>query len=477
MKPVSVNSRYFILSALFITAAAAAVFTERYWLACIPFGLLFFYSGWLHKEFFFFLLIASLPFSIEFQLTPALGTDLPDEWLMLAVSLTFFCAWLYKPALIKREILLHPLVLLLALCFFWSIVSTFFSTDKLLSFKYLLAKTWYFGAFVLSPLILFRKKRNVLITAIVFSVSLMLVTVIILVRHSTGLFSFTTINEAAGPFFRNHVNYSSMLVCLFPLLIVFYFTSSSKKRRKLLTAGIIIALAALFFTYARGAWVALLAGLSAWGFMRAGKLFNVFLAGLMIVVFSFYWLSREDRYLQFTHDYKTTIFHQNFGEHLLATYRLKDVSTAERFYRWIAGIRMTRDMGLTGSGPNTFYQNYKSSAIPVFKTWVSNNNDHSTIHNYFLLVLAEQGYPGLIFFLLLVSALIYYAQRTWIKAADPFYKYTALAAGMMLLMICTVNFLSDLIETDKVGSMFYLCLSVLIIADLQGRGGRSLPQG
>jgi O-antigen ligase len=32
-------------------------------------------------------------------------------------------------------------------------------------------------------------------------------------------------------------------------------------------------------------------------------------------------------------------------------------------------------------------------------------------------------------------------------------------------MICTVNFLSDLIESDKVGPLFYLCLGILIIAD------------
>jgi hypothetical protein len=36
-------------------------------------------------------------------------------------------------------------------------------------------------------------------------------------------------------------------------------------------------------------------------------------------------------------------------------------------------------------------------------------------------------------------------------------------------MQCILNFLSDLIETDKVGSVFYLCLSFLIIADAKTR--------
>ena len=41
------------------------------------------------------------------------------------------------------------------------------------------------------------------------------------------------------------------------------------------------------------------------------------------------------------------------------------------------------------------------------------------------------------------------------------------AMAAILTMVITVNFLSDLIETDKVGSIFYLCIATIIIADLQ----------
>jgi hypothetical protein len=42
----------------------------------------------------------------------------------------------------------------------------------------------------------------------------------------------------------------------------------------------------------------------------------------------------------------------------------------------------------------------------------------------------------------------------------------------MLMMILTVNFLSDLIETDKVGSLFFLCLATLIAIDRNTKGER-----
>src|SRR5437762_9596873 len=135
-----------------------------------------------------------------------------------------------------------------------------------------------------------------------------------------------------------------------------------------------------------------------------------FVSVLLIILASLFWLKNNDHYLRFENDYNTTIFHKDFSEHLIATYRLKDLSTAERFYRWIAGVRMIKDNWLTGYGPNTFYDNYKSYTVPTFKTWVSKNEDHSTVHNYFLLIAIEQGIPGLIFFLLLLGGMYYYSQ-------------------------------------------------------------------
>jgi len=57
---------------------------------------------------------------------------------------------------------------------------------------------------------------------------------------------------------------------------------------------------------------------------------------------------------------------------------------------------------------------------------------------------------------------------------DPFYKTTSMVTGVMLVMILTVNCLSDLIETDKVGSLFFLCLSLLIAVDLQTRKNKDV---
>jgi O-antigen ligase len=451
---------------LFILSLIAAIYSEQYYFIAMPFALLLLYSAWQHLKALFFLLLFSLPFSIEYHFSQTLGTDLPDEFLMLFVTGLFFFYWMYYPKTITKQILLHPLLLLLFVSLIWTAVTVIFSTNHVISIKYFLAKCWYIGAFVLAPVIVFRQQKNIRAAAIILACSMLIVAVIALVRHSSNGFHFANINDAVSPFFRNHVNYSAMLVCILPIFFAMYKLSNFKKQKIFISLAIIILLAALFFSYARGAWLALLAGIITYWLIKKRYLLITFVTALLIILASLFWLKNNDRYLRFENDYKTTIFHKNFSEHLIATYRLKDISTAERFYRWIAGIRMIKDNWLTGYGPNSFYDNYKGYTVPAFKTWVSKNEDHSTVHNYFLLIAIEQGIPGLIFFLLLFGGMFYYAQYLYHRIQDVFYKTISITIGVILVMITVVNFLSDLIETDKIGSLFFLCLAVLIVTDI-----------
>ncbi|HEY1869415.1 MAG TPA: O-antigen ligase family protein [Chitinophagaceae bacterium] len=470
IKSSSYERNYFIfLSATFITSLVAAIISSYYWLLAIPFLILFVYAAWQQWQFVFFILILSLPWSVEYSFNSSLGTDLPDEPLMLLTSGLLIARFFYKPSE-AFDRWKHPLMLLLCICVGWIIATVPFSTDWLVSLKFLLAKSWYILAFVLAPLIIFNDKNSIRTTALAFLISMLCVVVIVLCKHAGSAFTFIGINEAVSPFFRNHVNYSAMLVCAMPVLIACY--QLNKKYRLLILLMMTVVVTAVFFSYARGAWMALLIGLISYWLIKRQKLLFAFVVSFILILASVFWLSRNDRYLHYQNDYRTTIFHTNFEEHLVATYELKDVSTAERFYRWIAGVRMIKYNWLTGYGPNTFYNNYKPNASPAFKTWVSDNKDHSTVHNYFLLITIEQGIPGLLFFLLLTAAMLYYSEGLYKKIADKFYKTVALTCGVMLMMILTVNFLSDLIETDKVGSLFFLCLATLIAIDRNTKGER-----
>jgi O-antigen ligase len=296
-----------------------------------------------------------------------------------------------------------------------------------------------------------------------------------LLRHAFYWFSFKDIQQVLAPFFRNHVNYSSMLVCLLPVAwCVWALTPAENPKRKIIGYGILIGLIGLLFAYSRGAWIALLAGIIALWVIRKRLMGAFMMLAILGVIISTVWLVTDKNYMRFAPDHDRTVFHTNFSEHMLATVEMKDVSTAERFYRWIAGARMLADKPITGFGPNAFYPHYRSYAVNRFETWVSDNKEHSTVHNYFLLTALEQGIIGLILFCALYFGMLLHVQRLYQQFQSRFYKQVTLTVGMVLIMIGVINTMSDMIETDKIGSLFWLCLGMVVLLDSKGKEEREL---
>lgn len=435
----------------------------QYWVLLIPFFLLFVYYSWQRLPVLFLLLLITVPFSFEYNVATTLGTDLPDEPLMIAVFLLAIAACIYDRGKPLTPIRSNPLSWVILLQLAWAVVVTILALQPAIAVKFLLAKCWYLGAFFLSGILLFQSRKQLKRAALLLALSTLLVVLLVFIRHSGYGFTFTGINPAAAPFFRNHVTYSSLLVCSIPLFIGMFLLQTRFLNRFIVALCILFLLLALLLTYSRGAWLALVVGMIAYGLVRRRWLFKTYLLALLAMSGSVFWLVNNDHYLRLAHDYKTTIFHTNFSQHLAATYQLKDISTAERFYRWIAGARMVAAKPITGFGPAGFYSNYQPYTIPVFRTWVSNNPEHSTVHNYFLLVALEQGIPGLIFLLLLLGIFFYHAERAYQQSKNREGKVIAQALAVIMVMICCVNFLSDLIETDKIGSIFYLCIAALLV--------------
>jgi O-antigen ligase len=281
--------------------------------------------------------------------------------------------------------------------------------------------------------------------------------------HARWHFSFSGVNFITWPFYRNHVNYGALLVCLIP--VAWAISRGSGKTARYMKGVFLLLLVALFFTYSRGAWLALGAGLLTVWLIKKRIVHLVFLVSTLLMFTAGYWLLSDNQYLRYRPSYERTIYHGELNEHLLATYALQDLSTVERFYRWIAASRMIGERWLTGFGPNTFYPRYHQYTVAEYRTYVSDNPEHSTVHNYFLLLLTEQGIIGMLLFYVLFLVMLWKAQQLYHKGITPFLRSMGLILGSILSMIAVLNLLSDLIETDKIGSIFYLCSGILIILE------------
>jgi O-antigen ligase len=148
---------------------------------------------------------------------------------------------------------------------------------------------------------------------------------------------------------------------------------------------------------------------------------------------------------------------------------MEDISTVERFYRWVAGINMIEEKPLTGFGPSTFYSNYKSYTVTSYKTYVSDNPEKSGIHNYYLMTAVEQGIPGLLIFVGLCMICILCGEQAFHALKNKEEKALVMAATVSFVLVLAVLIINDLIEADKVGPLFFLSASIIAFYSIRAK--------
>ncbi len=84
------------------------------------------------------------------------------------------------------------------------------------------------------------------------------------------------------------------------------------------------------------------------------------------------------------------------------------------------------------------------------------------IHHYYLQVTAEQGFPGLIIWVSLIIWVLLLAQNLYKKATDKMGKNFVMAIALSFITILVNIALSDLIEADKIGTMFLMLIAMLV---------------
>jgi O-antigen ligase len=443
-----------------VVGTLAAILTRQPYLLALGPAVLVGWLGLHDIRALYFLLLACIPFSAEVQLTDTLGTDLPDEPLMWFLTLLLTVHLLLR----RRELSSRPVdpAILLTLAFHlaWIAFCSLLSKHVLLSVKYLAAKTWYVAAFTLGSWYCLRDRADILRAARVLATSMCAATCLVLLKHAPSGFAFADANRSVEPLFRNHVNYAALLVCLLPVPIAAWHLYPHRRRQLRWVLG--IAAAGLLFSYSRGAWIAAAAGYVTVMATRRKTLHWIAAAGLAALLGAAAYFVQDDRYLEYSPDYERTIWHGDLGQHMQATYKMTDISSMERFYRWIAAVRMLDRNTLHGYGPNSFYHEYRPFTVNAFRTYVSDNPERSTVHNYFLLLLVEQGIPGLALFCLLLAVMARRAYQWYHAARDATERAIPAVILAVLGMVVTLDMLSDLIETDKIGSLFFICAGLLM---------------
>lgn len=415
-------------------------------------------------------LLFLIPLSIEFEITESLGTDLPTEPLMIGLMLALILYFIKNTKQIDFSFFKNPIMIMLGIHLFWIFLTSFTSIIPLYSIKFLLAKIWYIFAFVLATAIFIKNISDLKKLFWVFYIPLTFTIIWGLFRHSFTGFHFDEINPAISPFFRNHVVYANLLSIFLPFIFLartWYPTASTQKR--ILNFSIFLYLVAIYFSYTRAAYLAVIAMVLSLFIIHFKTVKLAILASIIGVIFIFGFITKNNYYLKYQPSIKT-VSHHELSDIIDATLKGTDVSSMERIYRWIAAVHMANERPITGFGPNGFVPNYKNYTVFLFETWISENEEQSGVHNYFLMTLVEQGFLGLFIFVGLLIAFFVFGENLFHKTKNKENKNIILAIVLSMIAIVVSLVFSDMIEVDKTGSFFFINIALLVLVSRNFNG-------
>lgn len=411
----------------------------------------------------FFLLIFSIPASYQMELSAGgLAIDMPSEPLML-LFLVIFLFNVVSGRHFQRKSRIYPFHLLIFLILFWTFFTTITSEVPARSFKFFLAKLWYIAAFVYMGERILASPKDVRRIFWAFFFPLVILAIVFTIRHSLVGFAFGEAHLIAHPIFPNGVIYSATLALFVPWCWYARTWYSPKSLEwYLIIFGMLMVILEILLSFKRGAFIATAVLPFVYLLINRKVLDKLVLGGVVVAALLVFYLVQDNTFYRFAPNYQSTVWHgDDFSAHLEATFQGTEISGMERFYRWVAAKNIIADMPWVGSGPSTFNQVYKRYADEAFRTYVSDNEEQSTTHNYFLMTFSEQGFVGGLLFVGLVIYMLVKGIRLSYVITDPTRRSIVLLAVLSLTTILLHSLLNEMIEVDKIGPMFWIALLLI----------------
>jgi len=456
---------FYGIGLLFIIACCISIAYDFYYIWALPaipiIGYFVFYKT---EQLFYFLAFAT-PLSIPVKdVGSGLGMSLPTE----PIIFMLFAGILFKLLsgnAFHKEILRHPLTIIILLDLAWMIVTSASSTMPLVSAKYTLARMWFIVVFYLALAQLFKKRNAPIIFLWCFAIATTILTLYTLKNHAaesfTRLYSYT----AMRPFLPDHGMYAAAISFAIPPLLVLFIYGGRMRLKwfPILFAGGLgsIIIVGVIFSFTRASWLSLVVAFGVWALLRLKIKFKTvafigIIGALILVVFqSVIWQELARNKQDSDDDLEDHV--QSFSN--VST----DPSNLERLNRWSCAYRMFLDKPVVGFGPGTYTYQYAPYQISSEMSIISTHSgDLGNVHSEYLRPLAESGLlSGILFLLMVIIALnlgfdVYYASE------DPYYKYLALGALLGLVTYFSHGFLNNYSDFDKIAVPMWGFMAILL---------------
>ncbi len=223
----------------------------------------------------------------------------------------------------------------------------------------------------------------------------------------------------------------------FILLCLGLFSAVREWRFKLLIAvSVALSLYCLMFSFSRGGYLGLLAGLLFLGLARERKYLVV--VGVILLTWQ-------------------TVVPNAVRERVLMTYEdgQVDSSSGERVQLWQDAMTIIPKNPVLGTGFDTY-------------KLLGRSEDYTDTHNYYMKVTVETGFVGLIVFVLLLWKMTWEGISLMRSTSDRFFRGLGLGFGAMMVCVVAVNFFGDRWMFQQVTAYMWAALALVCRARLIG---------
>lgn len=414
-----------------------------------------------------------VPLSVNFDnVGGGLGLTLPTEPLFILLFLFIVFRWLLKPD-IQLEMISHPISIAILAYLVWMWIATLFSTMPLVSFKFVMARTWYIVLFYFTALSIFKNFKNIHWFFKAFTITTLALVIFTLTKHAADGFIRSSSYGISWPFFPDHGMYAAAIAFAVFILVIYAFAGRHFGISLPFAPAVVFLLAILIFgivvSYTRATWLSLVAAMAVYALLKIRVQFIWVLLALVCAVG--YGILKQDQIMYGLEANKQGSADDIEGHVKSVSNVTTDPSNLERINRWKCAARMVNERPLFGFGPGTYVFQYspfqKSDELTLISTFAGDMGD---AHSEYFSALSESGYLGLLSWLGVVLTTLGVSFRVFYRQEPGKVRYTLLMALLGLTTYYVHAFLNNYSQYDKIAVPLWTFTAIITALDLYHRG-------
>jgi O-antigen ligase len=436
--------------------------SEFYWIFLLPLVILIVLLAFYRMEVLILLAVFVTPLSINLQKTNiGIGVSLPAEPIIFGIMLIFFLKLIYEGKF-DKAILTHPVTILILLHLIWMCIASAFSTLPVVSIKATLARICFVSVFYFLATQLFRDFKNINRFIWLYTGTLLAVIVYTIAVHASNNFTERSAHSAMTPFYNDHTAYAAVIALFVPVIVAKVFDTALPMAKRILAVLVtLIFLTALVDSYTRAAWIGISAALIAsFAFLfRIKTAFVISVAAVLLLAVISQWTAIIIKLENNTEKSST-----DYRQHLESISNIStDASNVERVNRWLCALRMFNEKPVFGWGPGTYQFQYAPFQRNDEKTYISTNEgDRGSAHSEYLGPLSEEGFMGMILFMMIAITVVYQNSKYVINTKNKKGKLLAKGIILGLTTYWAHGFLNYFLDTDKASVPFWGFIAALV---------------